>query len=67
MSKHYAYRVARFEAVTVLPLSTLQKYTKSSNSKAVMDKERFKAVETARVVSLSGLKTLSFPLTEFFL
>jgi len=35
-----------------------------SNPKAVM--ERFTAVKTARAVSLSGLKPLSFPLTEFF-
>jgi len=37
----------------------------SSNSKAVMEK-RFTVVKTTRVVSLSGLKTLSFPLTELF-
>jgi Asp-tRNA(Asn)/Glu-tRNA(Gln) amidotransferase A subunit family amidase len=28
--------------------------------------KRFTVVKTTRVVSLSGLKTLSFPLTELF-
>ncbi len=40
-------RVGKFEMVIVKRESALQKYTKLNNSKAVMGKERFHAVETA--------------------
>ena len=52
--------------MVIVPLKVHYKSTpKLSNPKAVMEK-RFTVVKTTRVVSLSGLKTLSFPLTELF-
>ncbi|MCY7383048.1 MAG: hypothetical protein LH628_10810, partial [Microcoleus sp. CAN_BIN18] len=62
---HYAYRIVKLEMV-IVPLKVHYKSTQESNNpKAVM--ERFTVVKTTRVVFLSGLKTLSFPLTEYFL
>jgi hypothetical protein len=63
-ANHYAYRIVKLEMV-IVPLKVHYKSTlPSNNPKAVM--ERFTVVKTTRVVSLSGLKTLSFPLTELF-
>ncbi|HCV32765.1 MAG TPA: hypothetical protein DGO89_23025, partial [Microcoleaceae bacterium UBA9251] len=62
---HYAYRIVKLEMV-IVPLKVHYKSTlPSNNPKAVMEK-RFTVVKTTRVVSLSDLKTLSFPLTELF-
>jgi hypothetical protein len=64
-SNHYAYRIVKLEMV-IVPLKVHYKSTlPSNNPKAVMEK-RFTVVKTTRVVSLSDLKTLSFPLTELF-
>ncbi len=60
-------RVARFEAVTVLSKVHYKSTPDRTTRPAVMDTERLKAVETARVVSLLGLKTRLFPTYRVFL